>query len=217
MKRFSKAVILAMGMLFAAVPQNIFAQSETEISESEQNQDDSGDYEGDGDYYEEEDQKLTQNGPGDQFIKLKVMPVFPLGFDEQLFIGGGLSLGYHRFLSQFFAVGAEIMFAYNPTIGNNMFTIIPFTLGVTFQPYIGRFEFPISVNIGGAVETYLQYTYFPGLIVKGDAGCYFRINENWSAGLECNVLWLPQWISKDPAKNDNYLGITAAACARYHF
>lgn len=217
MKRFSKAAVIALTMFLAAVPQNIFAQSETETEESVQEQDNTDDYESEGDFYEEEEQRLTQNGAGDQFIKLKVMPLFPIGFDDQLFVGGGLSIGYHRFLSQFFAVGADVMFAYNSTIGNNMFTIIPITLGITFQPYIGRFEFPITLNVGAAVETYLQYNYFPGLIVKGDAGCYFRINENWSAGLECNVIWLPQWISKSPSKDDYYLGITAAACARYHF
>lgn len=213
MKRFSKAAVLALGMLFAAVPQNIFAQSNTGATESE----DSDEYEDEGDFYEESEERLTPNGAGDQFIVLGVMPLFPFGFDKQLYVGGALSLGYHKFLSEHIAVGADVMFAYNTTIGSNMFTFIPFSVGITYQPYIKKFEFPITLNVGAAVETYLQYNYFPGLFIKGDAGCFYRINENWSAGLQASFIWLPQWIAKDPSKTKHYCAATAAVCARYHF
>lgn len=211
MKRFLKVAVLAFAMLFAAVPQNIFAQSKTETTKSE---DDSDEYEGD--FYEEEETRLTQNGAGDQYILLSVMPIFPIGFGKQLYVGGGLSLGYHKFLTQYIAVGVDVMFGYNTTIGSNMFTIIPFSVGVTYQPYVGHFEFPITLNIGTAVETYLQYNYFPGLFVKGDAGCFYRINENWSAGLQGSFMWLPQW-TKDPKKDMHYLAATVSVSARYHF
>ena len=214
MKRFSKVTVLAFGMLFAAVPQHIFAQSSTKVTESE---DDSEEYEGEGDFYEEEETRLTQNGAGDQFIQLSAMPIFPFGFGDQLYVGGGLGLGYHRFITEHIAVGIDAMFGYNPTIGSNMFTFIPFSIGITYQPYIGHFEFPITLNVGAAVETYLQYNYFPGLFMKGDIGCFYRINENWSAGLQGSFIWLPQWIAKDPEKSKHYCAATAAVCARYHF
>ena len=117
---------------------------------------------------------------------------------------------------RFIAVGADVMFAYNTTIGSNLFTVIPLTVGITFQPYVWRFEFPITLNVGAALENYLQYNYFPGLILKGEAGCFYRMNENWSFGLECQLMYLPQWYS-DSSKNDYYLGITATVGARYHF
>ncbi len=212
MKKFSK-VLFAAFFAFFTIASNIHAQSFQSADISAM---DSEDEYTDGDYYEDEEIRLTQNGAGDQFIALKLMPLIPLNFDKQLSVGGALSLGYHRFLTQFIAVGADVMFAYNTTIGSNLFTVIPLTVGITFQPYIWRFEFPITLNVGAALENYLQYNYFPGLILKGEAGCFYRMNENWSFGLECQLMYLPQWYS-DSSKNDYYLGITATVGARYHF
>ncbi len=212
MKKFSK-VIFAAFFAFFTIASNIHAQSFQSADISAM---DSEDEYTDGDYYEDEEIRLTQNGAGDQFIALKLMPLIPLNFDKQLSVGGALSLGYHRFLTQFIAVGADVMFAYNTTIGSNLFTVIPLTVGITFQPYVWRFEFPITLNVGAALENYLQYNYFPGLILKGEAGCFYRMNENWSFGLECQLMYLPQWYS-DSSKNDYYLGITATVGARYHF
>ena len=212
MKKFSK-VIFAAFFVFFTIASNIHAQSFQSADISAM---DSEDEYTDGDYYEDEEIRFTQNGAGDQFIALKLMPLIPLNFDKQLSVGGALSLGYHRFLTQFIAVGADVMFAYNTTIGSNLFTVIPLTVGITFQPYIWRFEFPITLNVGAALENYLQYNYFPGLILKGEAGCFYRMNENWSFGLECQLMYLPQWYS-DSSKNDYYLGITATVGARYHF
>ena len=212
MKKFSK-VNFAAFFAFFTIASNIHAQSFQSADISAM---DSEDEYTDGDYYEDEEIRLTQNGAGDQFIALKLMPLIPLNFDKQLSVGGALSLGYHRFLTQFIAVGADVMFAYNTTIGSNLFTVIPLTVGITFQPYIWRFEFPITLNVGAALENYLQYNYFPGLILKGEAGCFYRMNENWSFGLECQLMYLPQWYS-DSSKNDYYLGITATVGARYHF
>ena len=212
MKKFSK-VIFAAFFVFFTIASNIHAQSFQSADISAM---DSEDEYTDGDYYEDEEIRLTQNGAGDQFIALKLMPLIPLNFDKQLSVGGALSLGYHRFLTQFIAVGADVMFAYNTTIGSNLFTVIPLTVGITFQPYIWRFEFPITLNVGAALENYLQYNYFPGLILKGEAGWCYRMNENWSFGLECQLMYLPQWYS-DSSKNDYYLGITATVGARYHF
>ena len=212
MKKFSK-VIFAAFFAFFTIASNIHAQSFQSADISAM---DSEDEYTDGDYYEDEEIRLTQNGAGDQFIALKLMPLIPLNFDKQLSVGGALSLGYHRFLTQFIAVGADVMFAYNTTIGSNLFTVIPLTVGITFQPYIWRFEFPITLNVGAALENYLQYNYFPGLILKGEAGCFYRMNENWSFGLECQLMYLPQWYS-DSSKYGCYLGITATVGARYHF
>lgn len=211
MKRFAKVFLMAFMVAFVTVPQTIYAQtSDSQIEDDDE-------YDGEGDFYEEEEIRLTQNGAGDQYIGLKLMPVFPLNFGKQLYVGGALSLGYHRFLSQYFAVGGDIMFGYNTTLGGNLFTFIPFTISATFQPYISHFEFPITLNVGAAVENYLQFNFFPGLFIKADAGCYYRLNENWSFGLECNFIYMPQWYSKGETRYDYYAGLTAAAAARYHF
>mgnify|MGYP003289457145 CR=1 FL=1 len=210
MKRLSKVLLFAAFAAFMSVPQNVFAQS---VDNSQIEEDD--DYDSNEDFYEDEEERLTPNGAGDQFITIALMPTFPLGFGEQLYPGGALSIGYHRFLTDLIAVGADIAFGYHPTIGSNIYTYIPFTVGITFQPYVWRFEFPITLNVGMAIENYLQYNYFPGLIVRGQAGCYYRMNESWSFGAECQVLWMPQWYKN--YETENFVGISATLGARYHF
>ena len=162
-------------------------------------------------------EKYEQNGPGDQYINIRLMPVFPLNFDGQLFIGGGIALGYHRFLTNHIALGGDIMFGYNTTIGSNLLTYIPFTLAVTYQPYIGRFEFPITLGIGMGITNYLANNYFPGLVLKPEVGAYFRFNENWSFGMDFMFAYMPHWYVKHPEQND-YLNVMAISLgARYHF
>ncbi len=203
MKKFFKVFLVSMILPYIALSQNAFAQE----SDSDEYIDE---------YYEDESSK-TQNGKGDQFIAIRLMPLIPLNFDGQLYVGGGISIGFHKFLTQYIAVGGDVMFGYNTTIGSNLLTLIPFTIGVTFQPYINKFEFPITLNVGAVIESYLQYNYFPGLILKGNAGCFYRMNENWSFGLEGHFLYLPQWFFKDSSKNDKYLSLAFSLGARYHF
>lgn len=215
MKRISKVLLLAVFTAFTTIPQNIYAQAADNYQATDSTQDEDDDYTGEEDFYEEEEERLTPNGAGDQFISIALMPTFPVGFGEQLYVGGSLSVGYHRFLTEHIAVGADVMFGYHPTIGSNIFTYIPLTIGITYQPYVWRFEFPISLNVGMAIENYLQYNYFPGLVVKGQAGCYYRMNENWSFGAECQALWLPQWTKSYDA--EHLFALSATIGARYHF
>ena len=66
MKHLSKVLLLAAFVAFITVPQSIFAQSQ---DNQETEADD--EYEGDGDYYEDEEERLTPNGAGDQFISIQ--------------------------------------------------------------------------------------------------------------------------------------------------
>ena len=74
------------------------------------------------------------NEPGDQFINLGLMVTFPLNFggsfplyrDGNITTGGAGTLGYHRFITSNVALGLDVSFGYNPTIGENIFTYVPF-------------------------------------------------------------------------------------------
>lgn len=168
--------------------------------------------------------KFTYNEPGDQFIKIDLMATAPLNFggsfplyrDGKLSLGGAGSLGYHRFITGWFAMGLNVKFGYNPTIGENIFTYIPIMLDFTFQPAIGRFEFPLTLAVGGAMENYLSQTYFPGLVLEPQFGVYYRVNPSWSFGLETNFMYMPQWYS-DSEKNDYGIFASLGISARYHF
>ena len=156
------------------------------------------------------------NEPGDQFIKLGLMPTFPMNFDGALLVGGSGSVGYSRFLTSWFAVGGEVDFGYHPTVGSNIFTYVPILLGATVQPAFGKLEFPLGVFVGAALENYMSKNYFPGLVVKSTAGIFFRATPTWSFGADFVFTYMPQWYS-DSKYNDYGIFLSAEVAARYHF
>ena len=164
------------------------------------------------------------NEPGDQYIKIGLMVTFPLNFggdfpmykDGKLATGGAGMIGYHRFITSWWAAGLNIYFGYHPTLGENIFTYIPFVLDTTFQPAYKSFEFPITLGVGAAMENYLSRTYFPGLILRGAAGVFYRVTPSWSFGIEGDYMYMPQWYS-DSSKNDYGLFGSVLLTARYHF
>ena len=168
--------------------------------------------------------EYRMNEPGDQFINIGLMVTFPLNFggdfplyrEGQLSTGGAGTIGYHRFLTSWFAVGLDVSFGYNPTIGENMFTYVPFVFCFTVQPTIKKFEFPITMGIGAAVESYLNRTYFPGLTLKPEAGIFYRVTPSWSFGIKGNFMYLPQWY-EDSENNDHGNFSSVVIAARYNF
>ena len=158
----------------------------------------------------------TLNEPGDQLIKVSLNLANPIK-PENLKLGGSGSLGYHRYLNPWFSLGVDICFGYNTTIGSNVFTYIPFIFDATYAPTIGKFEFPVTLGIGFAVENYLSMTYFPGLIIKPQIGAFYRIKPSWSLGIQCDYMFMPQWYSKHPEYNYNGHFFDGGISVRYHF
>ncbi|MCR5189554.1 MAG: hypothetical protein K6C97_11520 [Treponema sp.] len=171
--------------------------------------DDPGDEYDDGYIYE-------QNGAGDQFLSIDLFANFPLNFNGQLYVGAGASISYYRFITGNIALGGDLLIGYNLTIGEKPLITVPITLGILYQPYVGKFEFPMSLGIGVASSTCQTMTYFPSLAVKAYAGAYYRFAEGWSAGLNANAFWIPQWF-QDSQKNFNGLFASFGLGARYHF
>lgn len=195
------------------------SQNSQEAQNNEQANNDDKTDEGDSpDVYDDQyDFVYLQNAPGDQFINVRLMPNFPLNFGKNLKVGGQATVGYGRFLTSWLALDVELGFGYNPTIGSNILTYIPMTVGVTFLPAIKKFEFPITFNIGMVAMNYLANTFFPGLIIRAGAGCYYRISEGWSAGIEGFFTYMPQWYFKEPEKNDYLNMASVSAGVKYHF
>jgi hypothetical protein len=132
-------------------------------------------------------------------------------------IGGTGSLAYNYFLNSWFYIGAEVEGMFASTLGNNMLYIVPFGLRLGYQFLLGRFEFPLTLTIGGAAQSYLanEENYF-GFFMKPTISGFFRFNPEWSFGLNVGWWWLPQW-TRDSARDvhGNFLEITLSA--RYHF
>ena len=170
-----------------------------------------GDFYDDGYIYE-------QNGAGDQYFKADLFANFPLSFGDRLFVGGGFTIGYYRFLNSLIAVGGEVSPTYNVSIGVKSLIMVPITLGAVIVPTIDKFEFPIGVSLGVTSSTFDNTTsYFPSFTARGYVGAFYRINESWSVGLSGTFLWTPQLFADAPEKNYHGIFATAGLSKRYHF
>lgn len=165
---------------------------------------------------EEDVYVYAQNGAGDQFLKINLGAVFALNFKGQLKPGGKANIGFFRFISENLALGGELAATYSISIGEKVLVMIPITFGIMYQPYIGKFEFPLYAEIGVANQTWQNIEIFPTLVTKFSAGAYYRITDSVSFGLSTDFMWIPQWF-KDSSKNFNGLFETAEIGLRYHF
>ncbi|MBQ0039901.1 MAG: hypothetical protein KBS64_05700 [Treponema sp.] len=202
----------------ASLPKIQFTQSEENAGDEY----DDGEYE-EGDIFFDYGMNLA----GDQYIKIGLGIDIPLNFpdpvavfkrDSQLRMGGIGMLGYHSFITQKVALGFDLGFAFNMTIGGHTFNTVPFIFTATYEPTIKRWAFPMSLGLGFAWESYNSKNYFPGLLIKPEAGVHFRVSENWSLGLETGVMLLPQ-LNALHGEGNNRIGYfwTTNVVARYMF
>ena len=161
----------------------------------------------------DEDYVFKLNQPGDWFVKVGVNGAFPIQPATMNF-GLDLNLGFYYFLAPFFAVGGDISFDYNPTVGEKVFYCIPFMAKALFQYSIGKFEIPLILGFGGAIERHNSNFYF-GMIIKPEIGLFYRINPDWSIGGTCGISILPQWY-KNPEYNYTGYILNAGVSVRYH-
>jgi hypothetical protein len=163
------------------------------------------------------DYVVRMNQRGDQYILFSLMVAVPLHpLPDKLYVGGEGVLGYMHFLNSWLAVGGTLDFGYHGTVGSNIFYYVPISARVTYQPTWRRMEFPLSLNLGIAFETYLNERMYVGMFIKPEAGVYFRFNDSWSFGGNVGLSIMPQWYEN---KANNYTGIVLdiGVSARYHF
>lgn len=160
---------------------------------------------------------------GDQYISLSGGPEIPLFYiapsgintTTKLNLGGMGELGYSQFVNSNLAFGGEINFCFHTTLGANTFFYLPLLFKTTYVLVAGRFQFPVSLGVGGAFETYDSKNYF-GPVIKPELGAYFQYSSEWSFGVNANYTLVPQWYANSSNnRTGNFLGITAGF--RYHF
>jgi len=161
---------------------------------------------------------------GDKTFTISLGLIFPTLFYENgqyqklsnmSVIGGAGCLSFNYFLDSNFFIGGEIGGQFNSTIADNMLYIIPIGFRGGCQFLIWKMEIPISLAIGIAPQTYLDFNYL-GFFAKGGIATYFRFNPDWSFGLNFSWTWVPQW-KQEPKENANGNFINLFFAARYHF
>ncbi len=160
---------------------------------------------------------------GDQYIRVGAgieVPLFNIGpdgieTDTNMNIGGTGIIGYSRFLTPRISLGGELAFAFNSTLGENMFLSLPLTLKGTYEFVMRDFRFPVSVSVGGALHNYRSRHFF-GPILKPEVGAYYQYSPEWSFGLVTAWNVLPQWYDNSA---DNRVGnmLDVTMNLRYHF
>jgi hypothetical protein len=166
---------------------------------------------------------------GDQTFSIclgLVKPLFYLDKQEgylptKMNLGGMGSLGYTYFLDAHFFLGGELSGMFASTVGENMYFIVPIGFNAGYQFLLGRFEFPLSLMIGAAPQTFKGFSYF-GFFSKASGAVYFRFNSDWSFGLNTGFWWVPEWTKKTRIDYDGNVNIHGffwefKLGARYHF
>jgi len=160
---------------------------------------------------------------GDQFIRMGLGPAFSLfnltpdgiETDTNMKIGGTGTVGYSRFINTKIALGGEIAFSFNPTLGENLYFYLPLTFKATYAFVFNRIQVPVSLSTGFAFQTYNDTSYF-GPILKPEAGAYFQYSPEWSFGASLGWNIIPQWY-KDGADNRTGNILESVIGVRYHF
>ncbi len=160
---------------------------------------------------------------GDQFIKIDVgiskglFYLAPEGIvtETNLKLGGTASLGFSRFITNKIALGGEMSFSFNTTIGSNLYFYLPLTFKGTYELVYRRIHVPLSLGAGFAFQTHNHNNYF-GPILKPEVGVYFQYNPEWTIGLITAWNCIPQFYDNSSFnRTGNILDVKAGI--RYHF
>ncbi len=165
------------------------------------------------DEYQQNDYVFRLNQAGDTFLGMQLSVQIP--FIKNMKVGGAGGIMVSRFLTNYFALGGEVNFSYQTTIGSNTYYFIPLMIKGTFVIPVGKFEFPLSVAAGFVFQSYINRNYF-GLIVKPEAGAFYRFSPGWSVGLIAGANILPQWYVNS-SNNRTGVILSTSACVRFHF
>lgn len=165
---------------------------------------------------------------GDQMFRISLCATLPVNFpnfgalftDNRKLSAGGLgSLGYQYFITDKIALGFNAGFGFNVTIGSHSFNYIPVVGTVTYQFAYDKFEIPLSLGLGFAWETYIGYTYFPGLVVKPEVGLHYRFFDSWTIGGDIAYTFMPQFSKLYDENAKNWAGqfLNISVSARHYF
>ena len=158
--------------------------------------------------------------PGDTNFVLTLGVLIPAYFsaidsnNHGISVGGTGSLAFNYFITSGFFVGGELSGMFGSSRRGNMLYIVPFGVKAGYQFLFGRFEFPVSLFVGAASQSYIEKNYF-GIMLKPGASVFWRFNADWSFGFNAAWWFVPQWPKNGYNVNGNFIELTLSA--RYNF
>ncbi len=160
---------------------------------------------------------IRQNQKGDQATRIGASLSLPVKPDSsKMHLGGSVSLGYDYYLSSNLLIGGEATFMFNSSIGQNVLYCVPLLFNATWQFTSGKFEFPCTLGFGYAIQSFTSNQYF-GPELRPQVGAYYRMNSEWSLGINGLVHIIPEFFFATPEYNYVKVFGGLQASARYHF
>ena len=153
------------------------------------------------------------------------VPLFFQSLDFQfkganLLPGGAGSLLWKSYLSNEFALGAEIggMFAFSAANFPNLLLMLPITVQGTYYVRAFPLEIPIFLGLGLNIVRYLDLTHFD-FILKPGFSLYWVYDTSWSFGVNIVYWWVLEPIWDDTFAQKTRLGnfLEISLSALYHF
>lgn len=163
--------------------------------------------------YETSDYGMTS--VGDQHLKIGLQADFGVA-PRNLGWGGTADLNYTNFLSDVLSIGGGVNFLYMRTKGSNIFYCVPFMGTASIQTTFGRWEIPLSISAGFALQSYLNKFYL-GPVIKPEIGTFYRYSSDWSIGVTVGATVMPQFYFTKVSENRIGTVINAGLSVRYHF
>ena len=136
---------------------------------------------------------------GDQLISLgagTTIPLFTFGgdaaaTDPKLYTGGSFSVGYQYFLTHGLAIGGTLSTSFNKTYGGRDFLMAPLSIRTAYWWSLKDFDLAASMEFGVYFSKVSTET-TSGPFAKAGGGIYWRINNNWSLGLQTYYWFVPE-------------------------
>ena len=122
--------------------------------------------------------------------------------DTHLEMGGYASIAYQGYISEYFALGGELSYAFNYSKERILLTTVPITVKLTFVPVqTGKFDLATSINVGGAFIRYDEGRFFSPYVSVSVCSSVF-INENWGIGAEATFMLTTEFYTQKSGKKE---------------
>lgn len=108
--------------------------------------------------------------------------------DTHLKLGGYAAISYQGFVSEKFALGGELGYAFNYSQSSLLCTTVPISAKLTFVPVqTGSFDIAASISLGGAFLRYGEGKYFAPYAQATIQPTIF-FSESWGIGIEAGIM-----------------------------
>jgi hypothetical protein len=119
-------------------------------------------------------------------------------------LGGYGSISYQVFSSSKSALGGEIGYDFNYSVGEELFTAIPFFAKWSYYPIQGAVDVPFSLGLGAAYISYDEGSLLT-MYAQLEGGVVWYPTDNWGFGINTGFWLIPELNYNEDLQDDNAL------------